>query len=141
MLSHTNNNDRAIITSSRLFFRSRGAAVGVAVSSAVLQANFKQALPQQYKYPSGSLYSLVRFHGGVRSAVTPAYGEAIRNVFMTKAAVALVGGICCSGWKDIGCDEKAEGRTDGVQDEAPVGTSRGAAIELSSLSGQPTSRF
>lgn len=133
MLSHTKNDDRAVITSSRLFFRSIGAAVGVAISSTVLQTTFKAALPPKYKFLSGTLYSLAGLGEDDRQAVTPAYARSIRDVFITNAAVALVSGLCCLGWKDIGCDDTAEDSSGNARDETAAGSSGEAAVELSTL--------
>lgn len=135
MLAHTKNSDRAVITSSRLFFRSIGAAVGVAVSSAVLQAEFSKALPAEYKHITGSLYSLAGLADNVREAVKPAYASAVRDVFVTNAAVAVVSVLCCLGWRDVGYENRP--RDD--QDAAPGvgagddGASDEPAVELVTL--------
>lgn len=125
----------AVVTSSRLFFRSVGAAVGVAVSSAVLQAEFEKALPGEYKHVAGSLYSLADLADNVREAVKLAYASAVRDVFVTNAAVAVVSVLCCLGWRDVGYEKWPR---DGQDAAAAVGAgddgaSGEPAVELVTL--------
>lgn len=78
--SHSTKSRRAVIISSRNFWRCAGGAVGLAVSAAVLQARLRSALPAEYQYLAKSTYALPAGH--IPDQVLDAYMKASRAVFI-----------------------------------------------------------
>jgi hypothetical protein len=100
--SHATRSRRAVIISSRNFFRCAGGSAGLAISAAVLQAVLKKNLPQGYQYLANNAYSLPEIEGPDVEAVLSAYMAASRAVFILQ--VSLVSGclLGCAFVKDRG---------------------------------------
>ncbi|KAI8949479.1 putative MFS transporter [Xylaria longipes] len=106
--SHSTKSRRAVIISSRNFFRCAGGAVGLAISAAILQVNLKKNLPLEYQYLARNTYSMPELHGPDSEAVLDAYMAASRAVFILQVPLA---GICllgCAFLKDHGLNHPRE---------------------------------
>jgi uncharacterized membrane protein YoaK (UPF0700 family) len=106
--AHTKKSERAVVTSTRNFFRFLGSACGVAVSAAVLQSTLRASLPTEYKYLADSPYALGRLDPVAREAIAPAYESAIRYVFITSAGASV---LCLLGlfvWRDDGYESRPD---------------------------------
>lgn len=88
--AHSPKSRRAVIISSRNFYRCAGGACGLAISAAILQARLRAALPPQYAYLADSTYSVPDFGGApIPSEVLDAYMSASRAVFILQ--IPLIG--------------------------------------------------
>lgn len=88
--AHSPKSRRAVIISSRNFYRCAGGACGLATSAAILQARLRASLPPQYAYLADSTYSVPDFgNAPIPSAVLDAYMAASRAVFILQ--VPLIG--------------------------------------------------
>ncbi|KAK2001952.1 MFS general substrate transporter [Colletotrichum falcatum] len=92
--AHSLKSRRAVITSNRNFARCAGGACGLAISAAVLQATLRAHLPPEFKYLSGSSYSIPKLSEQDMSAVVGSYMAASRAVFLLQ--VPLIG-LCLIG--------------------------------------------
>ncbi|KAI1757740.1 putative MFS transporter [Xylaria castorea] len=102
--SHSTRSRRAVIISSRNFFRCAGGAVGLAISAAILQGVLKRSLPTEYRYLTRNTYSIPKLHGPDSEAVLDAYMDASLAVFMLQLSLV---GICllgCAFLKDHGLE-------------------------------------
>ncbi|KAJ8128964.1 hypothetical protein O1611_g4670 [Lasiodiplodia mahajangana] len=93
--SHTTKSRRAVIISSRNFFRCAGGSTGLAISAAVLQAVLKKSLPTSYRYLAKSAYSLPKVEGPDAEAVLDAYMAASRAVFILQVCLISVSLLGC----------------------------------------------
>lgn len=116
MQAHTKKSDRAVVTSSRNFFRFLGSACGVAVSAAVFQSTFREALPEECKPLADSPYTLVGLSPEDRKMIAPAYASAIQSVFLTSTGASLLCALGLFVWRDDGY----ESRPDDDDGYAPV---------------------
>ena len=114
MQAHTKKSQRAVVTSCRNFFRFFGSACGVAVSAAVHQSTLKSALPEEHEKSAELTYSLEELDQSTWGAVAPAHQAAIRNVFITSAAVSTMCVLCLLLWRDNGYEPRPEDEEDGV---------------------------
>lgn len=88
--AHSPKSRRAVIISSRNFYRCSGGACGLAISAAILQARLRAALPPQYAYLADSTYSVPDFGGApIPPEILDAYMSASRAVFILQ--VPLIG--------------------------------------------------
>lgn len=117
--AHTKKSERAVVTSTRNFFRFLGSACGVAVSAAVLQSTLRASLPMEYKYLADSPYALGRLDPVATEAITPAYESAIKNIFITSAGASVLCSLGLLVWRDEGY----ESRPDEEDGYAPEGES------------------
>lgn len=92
--AHSAKARRAVIISSRNFYRCAGGACGLAMAAAVLQARLRSALPTEYKYLADSTYSIPHVPDSAREEVLDAYMAASHAVFIMQ--VPLVG-LCLLG--------------------------------------------
>ncbi|KAI0460321.1 putative MFS transporter [Xylaria acuta] len=102
--SHSTRSRRAVIISSRNFFRCAGGAVGLAMSAAVLQGALKKSLPTEYRYLAHSTYSLPKLHGPDSEAVLDAYMAASRTVFILQMPLVCICLLGCAFLKDHGLE-------------------------------------
>jgi hypothetical protein len=82
--AHCPKAQRAVVTSNRNFLRSSGAAVGLAVSSAILANVLKSSLPPNLSEVANSTFAtpdLTRYSVAERAAIKAAYTSASRAVF------------------------------------------------------------
>jgi len=95
---------RAVVISTRNFFRCSGGSFGLAASAAVLQAALRSSLPPDYSYLANNTYSLPKFQGSGFDAVLDAYMAASRAVFILQ--IPLVGAclVGCLFIKDRGLE-------------------------------------
>jgi fucose permease len=108
MQAHTKKSERAVVTSTRNFFRFLGSACGVAVSSAVLQSTLRASLPAEYKYLANSPYALGRLTPEVRAAILPAYENAIRHVFIASSGASVLCSLGLLVWRDHGYESRPQ---------------------------------
>jgi MFS family permease len=108
MQAHTKKSERAVVTSTRNFFRFLGSACGVAVSAAVLQSTLRASLPTEWKHLADSPYALGRLSPLAREAVAPAYETAIRYVFITSAGASVLCSVGLLVWRDDGFELRRE---------------------------------
>lgn len=108
MQAHTKKSERAVITSTRNFFRFLGSACGVAVSAAVLQSTLRMSLPTQYKHLANSPYDLGNLSPAAKEAIAPAYATAIRYVFVTGAGASALSTLGLLVWRDDGFEARPE---------------------------------
>lgn len=94
--SHSTKARRAVIISSRNFWRCAGGACGLAISAAVLQARLRATLPPEFAHLADSTYSLpVNIQGKpLPPAVLDAYMSASHAVFILQVPVM---GLCLIG--------------------------------------------
>lgn len=106
MQAHTKKSERAVVTSTRNFFRFLGSACGVAVSAAVLQSTLRASLPAEYKHLANSAYGWDGLDQAAREAIIPSYETAIRYVFITSAGASVVCALGLLVWRDHGYDSR-----------------------------------
>lgn len=87
--AHTPKSRRAVVISTRNFFRCSGGSFGLAASAAVLQAALRSNLPPAYSYLANNTYSLPKVQGPDFDGVLDAYMAASRAVFLLQ--VPLLG--------------------------------------------------
>ncbi|CAK7214095.1 hypothetical protein SEUCBS140593_002065 [Sporothrix eucalyptigena] len=95
---------RAVVISSRNFFRCCGGAFGLAASAAVLQAALRANLPAEYRYLANNTYSLPKAQGPDFDAVLDAYMAASRAVFMLQLPLVALCLFGCIFVKDHGLE-------------------------------------
>ncbi len=109
--AHCPKAQRAVVTSNRNFLRSAGAAVGLAVSSAILSNVLKASLPPRLAFVANSTFAkpdLSEYSAQDQATVLHAYAAASRAVFIW--CVPLIG-ICfllCVFIRDNGLVRKEE---------------------------------
>nr|UPW35100.1 MFS transporter [Didymella macrostoma] len=113
--AHTKKSERAVVTSSRNFFRFLGSACGVAMSAAILQSTLRTALPAAYKHLADSPYALAGLSPLERDAITPAYERAIRHVFIVSAAASVLCSLGLLVWKDNGYESRPTENNDDIE--------------------------
>ncbi len=115
--AHSPKSRRAVVISTRNFFRCIGGSFGLATSAAALQAALKANLPAEYAYLANNTYSLPKFQGPGFDGVLDAYMAASRAVFILQ--IPLIG-LCLAGClfiKDRGL-EPLEDKIAGVDADA-----------------------
>ncbi|OAA65381.1 Major facilitator superfamily domain, general substrate transporter [Niveomyces insectorum RCEF 264] len=110
--AHSSKSRRAVVISTRNFFRCCGGAFGLAASAAVLQAALKSHLPPEYSYLANNTYSLPKVQGPGFDAVLDAYMAASRAVFILQ--IPLVG-LCL-----VGCLFVKDNGLESPQDKATM---------------------
>ncbi|KAH9905016.1 putative MFS transporter [Xylariomycetidae sp. FL2044] len=122
--AHTAKEMRAVVISTRVFFRFLGGACGVAASSAILQGALQKSLPPQYQYIANSAYALPPLDDEGRAVVIPAYLHSIRNVFIANTALSFFALLGCLLWKDEGFEARppnaAEHNDEIIQEVEPT---------------------
>ncbi|KAI0095711.1 major facilitator superfamily domain-containing protein [Nemania sp. FL0031] len=86
--SHATKSRRAVIISSRNFFRCAGGSVGLTISAAILQAVLRKSLPTAYQHFTNSAYSLPEVEGPDAGPVLDAYMAGSRAVFILQVSLA-----------------------------------------------------
>lgn len=127
--AHTKKSERAVVTSTRNFFRFLGSACGVAVSAAILQSTLSSLLPVDYKYLADSPYALDGLDSAAREAILPAYENAIRYVFITSSGASVLCSLGLLFWRDSGYESRPD--EDG---SFPVAESEGQDVEAPLIS-------
>ncbi|KAI0195137.1 major facilitator superfamily domain-containing protein [Xylaria flabelliformis] len=102
--SHSTRSRRAVIISSRNFFRCAGGAVGLALSAAILQGVLKRNLPLEYRHLTRNTYSIPKLHGPDSEAVLNAYMDASRAVFILQMTFIITCLLGCIPLKDHGLE-------------------------------------
>ncbi|KAI1133024.1 putative MFS transporter [Nemania abortiva] len=139
--SHTTKSRRAVIISSRNFFRCAGGSAGLAISAAVLQAVLKKSLPTDLQRLANSAYALPKFEGHDAEAVLDAYMDASRAVFIFQASLV---GLCllgCAFVKDHGLrplEEQIETMGQEDSENGHQGLTEKAVVTANSLSREAT---
>lgn len=100
--THATKSRRAVIISSRNFFRCVGGSADLAISAAILQAVLKENLPTDYQYLANNAYSPPRVEGPDAGAVYDAYMVASRAVFIMQVPLVSICLLGCLFVKDHG---------------------------------------
>ncbi|KAI1154964.1 major facilitator superfamily domain-containing protein [Nemania diffusa] len=100
--SHATRSRRAVIISTRNFFRCAGGSAGLGISAAVLQAVLKKSLPQDYQYLALNAYTLPEIKDADVGIVLNAYMAASRAVFVLQLSLVSVCLIGCVFVRDHG---------------------------------------
>lgn len=107
--AHSPKSQRAVIISSRNFFRCAGGACGLAISATILQSGLRSHLPVDLKYIASSIYNLPTFDDPETTAIVlSAYMKATKYLYITNTAVI---GLClcaCVLIKDRGLKREDE---------------------------------
>ena len=109
--AHLPKSQRAVVTSNRNFLRSSGAAVGIAVSSAILANVLKSSLPPEVASVANSIFAtpdLSQFSPDQRELIIDAYKDASRGVFIWCVPVIGIAFLLCFFIKDNGLVRKEE---------------------------------
>ena len=103
LISAVDHKDQAVITSASYAFRSTGSTIGITVASAVFQNILKIRLQSVFGDREGgpdlirrlrdSLDEIKTLPVGWRGEVREVYMEALRGVFLTSMAIAVLGGL------------------------------------------------
>ena len=103
LISAVDHKDQAVITSASYAFRSTGSTIGITVASAVFQNILKIRLqsvfgdreggPDLIRRLRNSLDEIKTLPVGWRGEVREVYMEALRGVFLTSMAIAVLGGL------------------------------------------------
>nr|A0A3G1DJG1.1 RecName: Full=MFS-type transporter M2; AltName: Full=Squalestatin S1 biosynthesis cluster protein M2 [Phoma sp. MF5453]AMY15059.1 MFS transporter [Phoma sp. MF5453] len=115
MQAHTKKSERAVVTSSRNFFRFLGSACGVAMSAAILQSTLRASLPVAYKHLAESPYALAGLSPQERDVIAPSYERAIRHVFIASAGASVLCSLGLFVWKDDGYESRPNEDNDNDQ--------------------------
>lgn len=99
---------RAVVISTRNFFRCCGGAFGLSASAAVLQAALRANLPAEYSYLADNTYSLPKVQGPDFDAVLDAYMAASRAVFTMQFPLVALCFIGCIFVKDRGLEPQED---------------------------------
>ncbi len=103
--AHSPKSRRAVVISTRNFFRCSGGSFGLATSAAVLQAALRANLPAEYSYLANNTYSLPHgLDGPGFDAVLDAYMAASRAVFITQVPIIALCLLGCFFVKDRGLE-------------------------------------
>ena len=103
--AHSPKSRRAVVISTRNFFRCSGGSFGLAASAAVLQAAMRASLPAEYSYLANSTYSLPKgIQGPGLDGVLNAYMAASRAVFILQVPILGLCLIGCFFVKDRGLE-------------------------------------
>lgn len=136
--THATKSRRAVIISSRNFFRCVGGAAGLAISAAILQAVLKKNLPTNYQYLANNAYSPPRVEGPDAEAVYEAYMAASRAVFVLQAPLVAICVVGCGFLTDHGLysleEQDEEIVSGGSTRETDVESGEKAAATPNSLS-------
>ena len=103
--AHCLKSQRAVVISVRNFLRCLGGAIGLAISSAIMQNTLRGNLPEQFKYLSHSTYArpdYSKFSAADGLVINDAYAKASRSVFIFMAPCAGLCLIACVFVKDKG---------------------------------------
>ena len=107
--AHSPKSQRAVIISSRNFFRCAGGACGLAISATILQSGLRSHLPADLKYVASSIYNLPTFDDSETTAVIlSAYMKATKYLYITNTVVIGVCLCACVLIKDRGLGRKDE---------------------------------
>lgn len=107
--AHSPESQRAVIISSRNFFRCAGGACGLAISATILQSGLRSHLPADLKYVASSIYNLPTFDDSETTAVIlSAYMKATKYLYITNTVVIGVCLCACVLIKDRGLGRKDE---------------------------------
>ncbi|RAO70616.1 uncharacterized protein BHQ10_006628 [Talaromyces amestolkiae] len=113
--AHSPKSQRAVIISSRNFFRCAGGACGLAISATILQSGLRSHLPADLKYVASSIYNLPTFDDSETTVVIlSAYMKATKYLYITNTVVIGVCLCACVSIKDRGLgrnDEPAKKET------------------------------
>lgn len=98
-LATTKNEDRAVVTGGRNYFRTMGAAFGLAIANAIYQHDLSSQLAatpgltssERENLASSALADLDALPEGVKTQVIDAYAHGLRMVFIAFTAIA---GLC-----------------------------------------------
>ncbi|OKL61541.1 hypothetical protein UA08_03180 [Talaromyces atroroseus] len=116
--AHSPKPQRAIIISSRNFFRCAGGACGLAVSASILQTGLRNHLPADMKYIASSIYNLPTSGDPETTAlILSAYMKATKDLYIANTVVI---GLClcaCLLVRDRGL--KREGENEKRETPAP----------------------
>ncbi|KAI1116206.1 major facilitator superfamily domain-containing protein [Nemania sp. NC0429] len=118
--THATKSRRAVIISTRNFFRCVGGSAGLAISAAILQAVLKSNLPPNYQHLADNAYSPPRIDGPDAEAVYDAYMAASRAVFILQIPLMGICFLGCLFVKDHGLhslDEQEKETADGGSTE------------------------
>jgi MFS family permease len=103
--AHCTKPQRAVVISVRNFFRCLGGAIGLAVSSAILQNVLKRQLPEQFSYLAASTYAkpdYSHFSEADGLLINEAYAKASHTVWIFMAPVAGLAFLLCVFVRDRG---------------------------------------
>jgi MFS family permease len=125
--AHCTKSQRAVVISVRNFLRCLGGAVGLAVSSAILQNVLKRELPGQFSYLAASTYAKPDYSSFRESdalLINDAYAKASHTVWIFMAPVAGLAFVLCVFVRDRGLtrpDELPEGheKSEDVEQTSP----------------------
>lgn len=131
--THATKSRRAVIISSRNFFRCVGGSADLAISAAILQAVLKGNLPTAYQYLANNAYSPPRVEGPDAEAIYDAYMAASRAVFILQVPLVSICLLGCLFVKDHGLrslEEQDETVNGGSIREIDVESNEKAAATL-----------
>ncbi|XP_014560816.1 hypothetical protein COCVIDRAFT_88253 [Bipolaris victoriae FI3] len=130
--AHSPKAQRAVVISNRNFLRSLGGAVGLAVSSQVMQSSLRKSLPSHLRSLVSSSYSIPDLHNIPVTdveALLDAYMTASHNVFIVLAPCM---GLCLLGCflvKDNGLSRKEENKTEQIQEQSTDCSQKAESVE------------
>lgn len=120
--AHVPKARRAVITSSRNFFRCAGGACGLAVSAAVLQTTLRAHLPSRLSYLAKSPYAVQIVTRADQDLVLDAYMLASRAVFILQVPLIGLCFIGCILIKDLGLQRPEEAVMEKATEGSPEKT-------------------
>lgn len=109
--AHCRQAQRAVIISNRNFLRALGGAVGLGVSSLVMQTALQRSLPLEFRYLTNSAYRLPNFSAFTaeqKTLVVHSYRKAVQMVFIVLTPMVGMCLLGCFMIRDRGLERSEE---------------------------------